>query len=137
MWKRFNVIQWMCIAVVVLLGVTVVISLLPRPEDRGAVVAPTTSAPSVAQSSCSRAMEDAAAVPLAETNDDEFLSTLTSCQTPDEWMRALKANPGALGLQNLTDADMATALQTACWNADAAGVQSSVCSTARSQAIID
>ena len=81
-------------------------------------------------------MAAAAAVPLSQVNDSEFMVTLTSCNTPTEWGMALRKHPDALGLGNLTNDDINAALQAACSNADDAAVDSPVCRIGRQQGLI-
>ncbi|WP_217181605.1 hypothetical protein [Streptomyces sp. AC495_CC817] len=62
---------------------------------------------------CMSSMHTAAGVQELD-NDTELLATLSSCSTTDEWVQALKANPGAGALTSYSTADAEEFLSMAC-----------------------
>ena len=82
---------------------------------------------------CQTAMQAAADVALSQVNDTQFAVTLADCGDVDEWERALKRFPGALGMSNPTSADIANTLRAACAPDE---LDSQVCVDARSNGIL-
>lgn len=85
------------------------------------VVNSANNAPATSSGECATSMETAAAVEALD-NDAELLATLTACETVDEWVAALQANPGAGSFESYTVAEAEELLSMTCARAPEAVV---------------
>lgn len=75
-----------------------------------------TSAASGPGPACVSAFEDAAAVPLDQTNDAEMIRTASDCTTVDEWSAGIARYPEALGMTRPpTQEELPVTLNSVCF----------------------
>jgi hypothetical protein len=115
---------------VVLLGVSLGLAYL---EGRGDEPSETSAAAGPGPA-CVSAFEDAAAVPLDQTNDTEMVRTVSDCATVDEWSAGIARYPEALGMTRApTQAELPMTLSNVCFGNES----TAMCQDAAAQGYLD
>lgn len=83
----------------------------PEPETE-----PEIAEAETAVSQCELDFQEAAAVPLSETNDDILAKTLRSCTSVPEWKSMLKNYPLVLGVSSVTQQEVDLSFELMCSN---------------------
>ena len=79
---------------------------------------------------CLRAMETAAAETDPERANPLIVETLSACASADEWLAALEAHPGAMGLTERAEIGNLD-LEAACWRHEGTPVCADAIETGR------
>lgn len=74
--------------------------------------------PATTDLGCAEAVNAAAAVPGAETNNDEVYVSLIACPTFDEWFTAVRAAPGVFAVTSVAETDDELYAMVVCFGAE-------------------